>query len=96
MSLADLGPVLDQVRGTGLAVELIVQGTPGPLAPGVDLNRLPIIQEAITNTLRHANAAPRVPWGLCYEPGFVTVERDRYPVGADTGPGFKGAWERVL
>jgi signal transduction histidine kinase len=53
MSLADLGPVLDQVRGTGLAVELIVQGTPGPLAPGVDLTAYRIIQEALTNVVRH-------------------------------------------
>jgi signal transduction histidine kinase len=37
MSLADLGAVLDQVRGAGLPVELIVRGTPGPLAPSIDL-----------------------------------------------------------
>jgi signal transduction histidine kinase len=36
-SLADIGEVLDQVRGAGLEVELEVMGTPGPLAPSVDL-----------------------------------------------------------
>jgi signal transduction histidine kinase len=71
-SLADLGSVLDQVRGTGLAVELRVQGTPGALAPGIDLTAYRIIQEALTNALRHANAA-RAAVTLCYEPGFVTV-----------------------
>ena len=88
MSLADLGPVLDQVRGTGLAVELTVQGTPCPLAPGVDLTAYRIIQEALTNTLRHANAA-RAAVGLCYEPGFVTVSVTDTRSGAVTGPGVK-------
>ena len=72
MSLADLGAVLDQVRGSGLAVDLAVQGTPGPLAPSVDLTAYRIIQEALTNAVRHANAA-RAVVTLCYEPGFVTV-----------------------
>jgi signal transduction histidine kinase len=72
VSLADLGTVLDQVRGSGLAVDLTVEGTPGPLAPSVDLTAYRIIQEALTNTVRHANAA-RAAVTLCYEPGFVTV-----------------------
>jgi len=88
MSLADLGPVLDQVRGTGLAVELTVQGTPCPLTPGVDLTAYRIIQEALTNTLRHANAA-RATVGLCYEPGFVTVSVTDTRSGAGAGPGVK-------
>jgi signal transduction histidine kinase len=72
VSLADLGTVLDQVRGSGLAVDLTVEGTPGPLAPSVDLTAYRIVQEALTNTVRHANAA-RAAVTLCYEPGFVTV-----------------------
>jgi signal transduction histidine kinase len=72
VSLAGLGAVLDQVRGSGLAVDLTVQGTPGPLAPSVDLTAYRIIQEALTNTVRHAHAA-RAAVTLCYEPGFVTV-----------------------
>jgi signal transduction histidine kinase len=72
VSLAGLGAVLDQVRGSGLAVDLAVEGTPGPLAPSVDLTAYRIIQEALTNTVRHAHAA-RAVVTLCYEPGFVTV-----------------------
>jgi signal transduction histidine kinase len=72
MSLADLGAVLDQVRGAGLPVELTVQGTPGPLAPGIDLTAYRIVQEALTNTIRHADAA-RAAVTVSYEPGFVTV-----------------------
>ncbi|MGN6794972.1 MAG: sensor histidine kinase, partial [Streptosporangiaceae bacterium] len=57
-SLADLGPVLDQVRGAGLPVELDVLGAPYPIAPSIDATAFRIVQEALTNTLRHT-AAPR-------------------------------------
>jgi signal transduction histidine kinase len=72
MSLADLGAVLEQVRHAGLPVELTVRGTPCALAPGIDLTAYRIVQEALTNTLRHAQAA-RAAVTVSYEPGFVTV-----------------------
>jgi signal transduction histidine kinase len=78
-SLDELGGVLDQVRGAGLAVDFEVVGTPGPLAPGVDLTAYRIVQEALTNTIRHAHA-DRAAVTLSYEPGYVTVRV------ADTGP----------
>jgi signal transduction histidine kinase len=71
-SLQDLGDVLDQVRGTGLPVDITVEGTPYPLAPGVDLTAYRIVQEALTNTVRHARAA-RAAVTLRYEPEHVTV-----------------------
>ena len=49
-----------------------VVGIPVPLAPGVDLTAYRIVQEALTNTIRHARAA-RAEVTLCYEPGYVTV-----------------------
>src|SRR5262249_56759882 len=71
--------VLDQVRGAGLPVDYEVVGTPCPLAPGVDLTAYRIVQEALTNTIRHAHAA-RAAVTLSYEPGYVTVRV------ADSGP----------
>ncbi len=56
-SLGDLGEVLDQVRGAGLAVDFEIVGTPSPLAPGVDLTAYRIVQEALTNALKYARGA---------------------------------------
>ena len=82
-SLGEIGGVLDQVRGAGLPVEFEVVGTPGPLAPGVDLTAYRIVQEALTNTIRHARA-DRAVVTLSYEPGYITVSV------ADSGPRRNG------
>jgi signal transduction histidine kinase len=71
-SLAELGEVLDQVRAAGFPVDFEVAGTPSPLAPGVDLTAYRIVQEALTNTVRHAQAA-QAAVTLSYEPGYITV-----------------------
>jgi signal transduction histidine kinase len=71
-SLGELGEVLDQVREAGLPVDFEVVGTPGPLSPGVDLTAYRIVQEALTNTIRHARAA-QAAVTLRYEPGYITV-----------------------
>jgi signal transduction histidine kinase len=96
-SLQDIGDLLDQVRGTGLPVELEVVGTPYPLAPGVDLTAYRIVQEALTNTVRHARAE-RAAVTLRYEPGFVTVSvadsgrrRNGSAPGANGSAGAPGA-----
>jgi len=80
-SLRDLGGVLEQVRGAGLPVDLEVVGTPARLAPGVDLTAYRIVQEALTNTIRHARAG-HAAVTVTYEPGYVTVRV------ADSGPGL--------
>ncbi|HEX3751744.1 MAG TPA: sensor histidine kinase, partial [Streptosporangiaceae bacterium] len=79
-SLAELDGVLDQVRGAGLAVDFEVVGPPARLAPGVDLTAFRIVQEALTNTIRHAHT-DRATVTVSYEPGYVTVSV------ADSGPG---------
>jgi signal transduction histidine kinase len=100
-SLADLGPVLEQVRGAGLPVELDVLGAPYPLAASIDATAFRIVQEALTNTLRHT-AAPRACVTLRYEPGFVTVavtdrgpRRDPPAAINGSGLGLAGIAERV-
>jgi signal transduction histidine kinase len=52
-----LDELVHQVRDTGLAVELSVLGEPRPLPEGIGLCAYRIVQEALTNTLKHADAS---------------------------------------
>lgn len=54
--LSELGRLLDNVRATGLAVDLFVEGEPFPLGASAELTVYRIVQEALTNTIRHASA----------------------------------------
>ena len=72
-SLSRLEELLEQVRGSGLAVELEVFGEPGIVPPGVDLSAYRIIQEALTNVLKHAGTSARARVHVTYTPDDVDV-----------------------
>ena len=55
--VAGLDTLLAHVRDAGLPVELSVEGTPEPLPTAIDLSAYRIVQEALTNTLKHAGQA---------------------------------------
>lgn len=96
--LADLGALLDDVRATGLAVQLRVHGDPVALPPGLDLSAYRIVQEAVTNTLKHAHAR-HAEVDVSYRPRDLVVEvRDDGSGPATTdaqGHGLVGIRERV-
>jgi signal transduction histidine kinase len=65
--------LLERLRAAGLPVALRVAGPARPLPPGVDLSAYRIVQEALTNTLKHAGAA-RAEVVVRYGPGALEVE----------------------
>jgi signal transduction histidine kinase len=55
--LAQLERLLEQLRRAGLEIELTIEGQPRRLAQGIDLSAFRIIQEALTNVVKHAAGA---------------------------------------
>ena len=62
-------------RRAGVRVELAVSGAARPLPPAVDLTAYRIVQESLTNVLRHARAASATV-RVRYQPDAVEVEVD--------------------
>jgi signal transduction histidine kinase len=97
-SLAQLDELVERVRGTGLDVELVVEGPARPLPPGVELSAYRIVQEGLTNVVRHAGAS-RAAVAVRYGQDAVDVEvrddgRGPSPNG-HAGHGLVGVRERV-
>ena len=97
-TLAQLDRLVQTVRAAGLDVRVETAGAPVPLPPGLDLTAYRLVQEALTNTLKHASAT-RAEICLRYGNGGLTVRvRDdgRGPApDAQPGAGLTGMRERV-
>jgi signal transduction histidine kinase len=99
--VADLDELVDRVRTAGLEVEL--EGSPGELAEPVDAVVYGVVQEGLTNALRHAGATSvSVRLDRSPERVAVTVEDDGRGTSNGAGPdegtglGLRGMRERVL
>jgi signal transduction histidine kinase len=88
-TLAHLDELLAQVRDAGLAVQLQTKGEPVPLPPGVDLSAYRIVQEALTNVLKHAHAS-HAEVLVCYHPGELELEISDDGQGLTDGLGGHG------
>jgi signal transduction histidine kinase len=82
--LADLGHLVSQLGEAGLPVDVQVLGDPQPLAPAVDLSAYRIVQESLTNVLRHGGPSARV---VIDYPGDAVVVEVRDDGRSHSGPG---------
>jgi signal transduction histidine kinase len=89
--VAELASLVEQVRRAGLQADLVVEGEPASLPPGVDLSAYRIVQEALTNVVKHAGPS-HVRVLVRYGEGDLRIEvRDDGPGLAPAGPGVAPA-----
>ena len=95
--LARLDSLVEQVRATGLDVALEIEGAARPLPAAVDLSAYRIVQEALTNTLKHAGAehATRVASGTATSSRWRSGTTAAAAPNANGGSGLIGMRERV-
>ena len=96
--LAELDALAERVRSAGLPVEVVVEGRPRTLAAGLDLAAYRIVQEALTNVLKHARGAQA---GVTVRYTDTALELEVVDngsgngAGGGTGNGLVGMQERV-
>jgi signal transduction histidine kinase len=99
--IPQLDELVEQVRAAGLPVELELAGRPETLPPGVQLTLFRLVQEALTNCLKHAGATARASVRLRYDARASRVELDVADTGravvtpAPDGRGLAGMRERA-
>ncbi|GAA3614464.1 histidine kinase [Kineosporia mesophila] len=101
--IAQLDDLVGRVRAAGLSIEFRVSGPEPALAPGIQLAIYRMVQEALTNVLKHAPAATRATVSLHYGSGVIDIQvenDDDPPPGgpvpeAETGRGLAGMRERA-
>lgn len=99
--IAGLEALVDNARSAGLQVEIEVQGEVRPLPPGVDLSAYRIVQEALTNALKHGPSSACV--RMVFGPSTLEIEvtddgRGALPAlspAATVGHGLLGMRERA-
>ncbi|MCO1597204.1 histidine kinase [Micromonospora sp. RHAY321] len=96
--LSEADRLVERIRAAGLAVRVHTDGTPGPLPVGVDLAAYRIVQESLTNALKHGTGEAELT--IAYRPAevVVTVENPVRRSGAGlpgAGAGLIGMRERA-
>jgi signal transduction histidine kinase len=101
-SIAHVDSLVQHSRDAGLDVALVVEGDAAALAPGVDLTAYRIVQEALTNAIKHAGPGAHADVRVCYADDVLEVivadngrgiDADRTANGG--GHGLVGMEERV-
>jgi len=95
-----LADIPELVARTSDRAQLAVHGTPVPCSPALELTAYRVVQEALTNFLKHAGPDARARVTLAYDPLQVTVDVVDDGPGVDDptdggGNGLRGMYERV-
>jgi signal transduction histidine kinase len=99
--LAQLDLLIEQVRSAGLDTTLEIHGAAPDVPAGMQLTVYRLVQEALTNTLKHGGPGARAAVRLQYLPGELRVDIDddgagaAAPATASVGSGLVGMQERV-
>ena len=99
--LSQLDALIEQVRSAGLDTALELHGQAPDVPAGVQLAVYRVVQEALTNTLKHGGAGARACVRLSFEPGELRVDVNddgagsAAPAAAGVGGGLPGMRERV-
>ena len=104
LRLADISPLVEATRHGGLVVQVHREGSARPLDPSVDLAAYHMVQESLTNAMKHAGRGAVVDLHETWEPGELQLqvrcgtglpaaERAAAPPGSGTG--LWGVNERV-
>jgi signal transduction histidine kinase len=84
--LARLADLVARVEGAGVTVDATVTGDPRPLPPSVDLAAYRVLQESLTNVVKHS-AHPRATVEVGYRPGVVRLRVANQDLAAGPDPG---------
>jgi signal transduction histidine kinase len=99
--LSGLDALVARVRAAGLPVSYELRGAPEPLSAGVQLTVYRLVQEALTNTLKHGGAGASAVVRLLYLPGELRLDIEDDGAGAvaaqpgTAGRGLAGMRQRV-
>jgi signal transduction histidine kinase len=90
--LTDLPALVEQVRAGGLPVSLHQEGRPCPVAQGLELVMYRIVQEGLTNVIKHAGPAARAEVTVRWGPRTLEIDvlDDGRGAGVPPGPGGHG------
>ncbi|BCY08500.1 sensor histidine kinase [Actinoplanes sp. L3-i22] len=93
--LAQLPRLVEQVRQAGTPVRLHIDGTPGPVPTSVDVSAYRIVQEALTNTMKHGGAGACAQVVVAYRSGELEIDASDNGIGdraaEGTGTGHRGS-----
>lgn len=98
--LGELAELVEQMVSAGLPTTLVVSGDPVDLGEGAGLSAYRIVQESLTNVLRHGGSGAKAEVNLRYDPDSVVVEvlddgRGAAAPDSGRGHGIVGMTERV-